>query len=80
MQISEVKRDLKTMLGKGIIEKSSLERVSPSAIVRKSSRNLRICTDNRMFNNATTVTSYLLPNIVETLDRLKDALCFTITR
>ena len=73
----EVKCDLKTMLNNGIIEKSSSEWASPLVLVRKPSGDLRICVDYRRLNEVTAVTSYPLPNITETLDRLAGASYFT---
>jgi hypothetical protein len=66
----EVRNDLKTMLNDGVIEKSSSE-------WRKPSGDLRICVDYRKLNEVTAVTSYPLPNITETLDRLAGASFFT---
>ena len=73
----EVKNDLKNMLNDGIIEKSSSEWASPLVLVRKSSGDLRICVDYRKLNEATVLTSYPLPNLTETLDRLAGATFFT---
>ena len=66
-----------TMLNEGIIEKSSSEWASPLVLVRKPSGDLRICVDYRKLNEVTAVTSYPLPNITETIDRLAGALYFT---
>ncbi len=65
------------MLNDGIIEKSSSERASPFVLVRKPSGDLRICVDYRKLNEVTAATSYPLPNITETLDRLAKASYFT---
>lgn len=73
----EVRNDLRTMLSDGIIEKSSSEWASPLVLVRKPSGDLRICVDYRKLNEVTSVTSYPLPNINETLDRLAGASFFT---
>ena len=74
----EVKRDLKEMLEDGIIERSTSEWASPLVIVRKPSGDLRICVDYRRLNvEVTMVTSYPLPNLAETLDRLTGAMFFT---
>ena len=73
----EVRNDLKAMLSDGIIEKSSSEWASPLVLVRKPSRDLRICVDYRKLNEVTAVTSYPLPNITDTLDRLSGASFFT---
>ena len=73
----EVKTDIKSMLEDGIIEKSCSEWASPLVIVRKSSGDLRICVDYRKLNDVTMVTSYPLPNITETLDKLAGATNFT---
>ncbi len=73
----EVKSNLKAMLNDGIIEKSSSEWASPLVLVRKPSGDLRICVDYRKLNEVTAVTSYPLPNITETLDRLAEASYFT---
>ena len=73
----EVKADLKAMLEDGIMEKSSFQWASPLIIVRKSSWDLRTCVDYRKLNTATQVSSYPLPNIRESLDRLADASYFT---
>ena len=74
----EVKNDLKNMLKDGIIEKSVSEWASPLVLVRKSSGDLRICVDYRKLNEATMLTSYPLPNLTETLDRLAGASYFTL--
>ena len=76
----EVKADLKAMLEDGIIENSSSQWASPLVIVRKSSGNLRICMDYRKLNMATQVSSYPLPNIIESLDRLADASYFDVMK
>ena len=65
------------MLKDGIIEKSCSEWVSPLVIVRKSSGDLRICVDYRKLNEVTMITSYPLPIITETLDKLAGASYFT---
>ena len=49
----------------------------PPVLVRKSSGDLRICVDYRKLNEATMLTSYPLPNLTETLDRLAGASYFT---
>ena len=46
-------------------------------MVRKSSGDLRICVNYRKLNDVTMVTSYPLPNITETLDKLTGASYFT---
>jgi hypothetical protein len=73
----EVRNDLKTILNDGIIEKLSSEWASPLVLVRKPSGDLRICVDYRKLNEVTAFTSYPLPNITETLDRLTRATIFT---
>ena len=73
----EVKSNLKTMLNEGIIEKSSSEWSSLLVLVGKPSGDLRICLDYRRLNKVTAVTSYPLPNITETIDRLAGASYFT---
>jgi hypothetical protein len=65
------------MLKDGIIEKSVSEWASPLVLVRKSSGDLRISVDYRKLNEATMLTSYPLPNLTETLDRLAGASYFT---
>ena len=72
----EVKTDIKNML-EDAIEKSCSEWASPLVIVRQSSGDLRICVDYRKLNDVTMVTSYPLPNITETLDKLAGASYFT---
>ena len=73
----EVQNELRTMLSDGIIEKSSSEWASPLVLVRKPSGDLRICVDYRKLNEVTSVISYPLPNITETIDRLTGASFFT---
>ena len=73
----EVRNELRTMLSDGIIEKSSSEWASPLVLVRKPSGDLRICVDYRKLNEVTSVISYPLPNITETIDRLTGASFFT---
>ena len=72
----EVRNYLKTILNDGIIEKLSSEWASPLVLVRKPSGDLRICVDYRKLNEVTAFTSYPLPNITETLDRLTRATFF----
>ena len=72
-----VKSVLKAMLENGIIKKSTSEWASPLVIVRKPLGDLRICVDYRKLNEARKVTSYPLPNMTETLERLADAKFFT---
>jgi hypothetical protein len=61
----------------GVMEKSSSEWTSPLVLVQKPSGDLRICVDYRKLNEITAVTSYPLPNITETLDRLAGESFFT---
>lgn len=58
-----VKKDRKSMLSEGVIEKPSSEWASPLVLVRKLSGGLRICVDYRKLNDLTSVTNYPLPHI-----------------
>ena len=72
-----VKSVVKYMLEDGVIGRSTSEWANPLVIGRKPSGDLRISVDYRKLNEAIRVASYLLPNMIETLDWLADVKCFS---
>jgi hypothetical protein len=82
-----VEEHIDEMLGKGIIEPSSSPWSSSIALVQKKSKDgtvkYRFCIDYRSLNAVTKPDAYPIPNIVDTLDSLRQSnffLCWTWLR
>lgn len=68
-----IDKELEEMLEKDVIEESNSPWSSPIILVRKKDNSYRFCVDFRRLNAVTERDSYPLPNISDTLDKLKDA-------
>lgn len=63
-------RELKRMIGLGVIEPSLSPWSSPAVLVKKSNGKDRLCVDSRKLNSVTVKDAYPLPRVSEILDRL----------
>lgn len=69
-----IDKELEEMLNEGIIEESNSPWASPIILVKKKAKDsYRFCVDYRKLNTVTERDSYPLPNVSDTLDKLKDA-------
>lgn len=66
----EIKKQVKEMLDKGVIETSNSPWASSYVIVKKKTGDLRVCIDFRRLNDVTKKTSYPLPNTDDCLEPL----------
>lgn len=63
-------RELKRMIGLGVIEPSLSPWSSPAVLVKKANGKDRLCVDSRKLNSVTVKDAYPLPRVSEILDRL----------
>jgi len=77
LEREELKKQLKELLDKGFIRKSTSPAGAPVLFVRKKDGTLRLVIDYRKLNEMTIRNSYPLPLISELLDRVKGAKVFT---
>jgi len=77
LERDELKKQLKELLEKGFIRKSTSPAGAPVLFVRKKDGTLRLVIDYRKLNDMTIRNSYPLPLISELLDRVKGAKVFT---
>ena len=77
LERDELKKQLKELLDKGFIRKSTSPAGAPVLFVRKKDGTLRLVIDYRKLNEMTIRNSYPLPLISELLDRVKGAKVFT---
>jgi len=77
LEREELKKQLKELLDKGFIRKSTSPAGAPVLFVRKKDGTLRLVIDYRKLNEMTIRNLYLLPLISELLDRVKGAKVFT---
>jgi len=77
LEREELKKQLKELLDKGFIRKSTSPAGAPVLFVRKKDGTLRLVIDYRKLNEMTIRNSYPLPLISELLDRVKGAKIFT---
>lgn len=68
-----VDKELDDMLSKNIVERSHSPWSSPILLVPKKDGTHRFCVDYRKLNKVTRRDTYPLPNISNTLDKLRDA-------
>jgi len=77
-----VEEHIDEMLGKGIIEPSSSPWSSSIVLVQKKSKDgtvkYRFCIDYRSLNAVTKPDAYPIPNIVDTLDSLRQSKFFSV--
>ena len=66
----EIKKQIKFMLEKGVIEESCSPWTAPAVYVRKKTGEIRLCVDYRALNKQTQKDAYPLPLIDEVQDRL----------
>ncbi|KAH9595940.1 hypothetical protein MS3_00001802 [Schistosoma haematobium] len=71
---AEVNRQAQEMLKEGIIEEADRQYSSPVLLVKKPNRKYRFCVDFRELNNITDPKRCAMPIVVETLDRLQNAM------
>ena len=77
LEREELKKQLKELLDKGFIRKSTSPAGAPVLFVRKKDGTLLLAIDYRKLNEITIPNSYPLPLISEPLDRVKGAKVFT---
>ena len=65
-----VQSELKEMLERGIIEKSSSEWAAPIVLVKKKDGSIRMCVDYRRLNSVSREDAYPMPRIDDLIDRL----------
>ena len=68
----ELKKNIESMLSRGIIRPSKSEWAAPLVLVRKKDGTLRVCIDYRDLNNATVKDAYPMPNIDDLVYRLNE--------
>ena len=76
-EVDEVERQVKSLLEKGYIRKSSSPYGSPVIFVSKSDGSLRTCVEYRALNKQTVKNRYPLPRIDDLFDKLQGAAIFT---
>ena len=76
-QLEEVNDHLEKLLRTGVIVPSYSDHASPIVLVRKKSGALRMCVDYRALNAKTVKDAYALPRIVESMDAMVGAKCFS---
>ncbi|XBJ04555.1 hypothetical protein VPH35_023472 [Triticum aestivum] len=77
MQKTEIERQVREMLQKGLIQNSTSSFASPVLLVKKKDGSWRFCVDYRHLNNITVKNKYPMPVIDELLDELSGANWFT---
>lgn len=76
-ELEVVKQYIDELQAKGFIRPSSSPAASPVLIVRKPSGGLRVCIDYRGLNDVTIKNRYPIPNVNETLQKLRGCNYFT---
>lgn len=76
-QKDEIEKQIKEMLEKGLIRHITSPFSSPVLLVKKKTRDWRLCVDYRRLNAMTVKIKYPLPIIVDLLDELNGASWFS---
>ena len=76
-QRDEADMQVRNMLDRGVIVKSTSPWASPIVLVKKKDNTLRFCIDYRRLNEATIKDAYPLPRIDDSLDALSGAQWFS---
>nr|AAD22339.1 putative retroelement pol polyprotein [Arabidopsis thaliana] len=76
-EMTELKKQLEDLLGKGFIRPSTSPWGAPVLFVKKKDGSFRLCIDYRGLNWVTVKNKYPLPRIDELLDQLRGATCFS---
>eukprot|EP00983_Pelagomonas_calceolata_P020781 653309-Pelagomonas_calceolata.AAC.1 len=74
---AEVRRQIKDLLDKGLIEPSASPYGAPVLFVQKKDGSLRMCVDYRVLNKITVRDRYPLPRIDDLLDSLHGCTVFS---
>ncbi|XP_061729157.1 uncharacterized protein LOC133534084 [Cydia pomonella] len=72
-----IDQQVRDMLEQGIIEKSNSPYSSPVVLVKKESGQYRFCIDFRKINEASEKDAYPIPQIDDTLEKLRNAQYFS---
>lgn len=78
VQVEETRRQVKDLLKKDIIEKSSSPWASAYVLAKKQNGEYRLCIDFRRLNDMTKKDVYPLPNIEDCLDTLSGKVYFSL--
>ena len=76
-ELHMLKAYLETNMTNGFIQRSSSSAAAPIVFAKKKDSSLHLCVDYRALNAITVKNRYLLPLILEMLDRMRDAKVFT---
>lgn len=76
-EMKELRKVIDDLLSRGFIRPSTSPFAAPVLFVKKPDGTLRFCCDYRALNNATVKNRYPIPDMMELLDRLKNAKYFT---
>ena len=77
VELHALKVYLEMNLSNGFIQHSSSSAGTPIIFTKKKDGSLHLCVDYRALNAITVKNRYLLPLILEMLDRMRDAKVFT---
>jgi len=76
-EMTELKKQIEDLLGKGFIHPSTSPWGEPVLFVKKKDESFHLCIDCRGLNRVTVKNKYPLPRIDELLDQLRGATCFS---
>ena len=74
--LEEIKKQIKELLEKGYIRRSSSPWGGPVLLVEKKDKSLRMVVDYRALNEVTIKNKYPLPMINDLFDQLQELRCF----
>ena len=77
LELTEVKRQIEELLGKGFIRPSASPWGAPVPLVKKKDRGMRLCMDYRQLNKVKIKNKYPLPRIDDLMDQLQGATVFS---